>query len=99
MPANANSASTANTAFRKLASLTRLKPCDPTQMPASSGVSNIAVSVGEQSKVSNTIARHVDDMAKMAKASHTSIENVGLDIERLRRLAGDMQAAVASFKV
>ena len=66
---------------------------------ASSGVSDIAVSVGEQSKVSNTIARHVDDMAKMAKASHTSIENVGLDIERLRGLAGDMQAAVASFKV
>lgn len=66
---------------------------------ASRGVSDIATSVGEQSKASNDIARHVESIAQMADENHTAIEHVGQDIMRLERLAENMQVAVARFKV
>ncbi|MBI4938796.1 MAG: methyl-accepting chemotaxis protein [Nitrosomonadales bacterium] len=66
---------------------------------ASGGVSDIAASVGEQSKASTEIARHVESIAQMAEENHAAIEHVGQNIERLERLAGEMQAVVARFKV
>lgn len=65
----------------------------------SSGVSNIAASVDEQSKGSHEIARHVENIAQMAEENYAAIEHVGQDILRLEKLAGDMEAAVAHFKV
>jgi methyl-accepting chemotaxis protein len=65
----------------------------------SSGVRNIAASVDEQSKGSQEIARHVENIAQMAEENYAAIENVGHDILRLEKLAGDMEAAVAHFKV
>lgn len=66
---------------------------------ASSGVSDIAASVSEQSKASNEIARHVEGIAQMVEENHAAIEHVGQDIMRLEHLAGNMQAAVERFKV
>ncbi|CAH1386281.1 methyl-accepting chemotaxis protein [Candidatus Nitrotoga sp. M5] len=65
----------------------------------SSGVSNIAASVEEQSKGSHEIARHVESIAQMAEENYAAIEHVGQDIVRLEKLAGEMEAAVANFKV
>ena len=65
----------------------------------SGGVSNIAASVDEQSKGSNEIARHVESIAQMAEENYAAIEHVGQDIVRLEKLAGEMEAAVAHFKV
>ena len=65
----------------------------------SSGVSTIAASVDEQSKGSHEIARHVENIAQMAEENYAAIEHVGQDILRLEKLAGDMAAAVAHFKV
>ncbi|MBL0039086.1 MAG: methyl-accepting chemotaxis protein [Nitrosomonadales bacterium] len=65
----------------------------------SSGVSNIAASVDEQSKGSHEIARHVESIAQMAEENYAAIEHVGQDILRLEKLAEDMEAAVAHFKV
>ena len=66
---------------------------------ASSGVGDITASVGEQSKASTEVARHIESIAQMAEENHAAIEHIGNNIERLERLAGDMQAAVARFKV
>lgn len=66
---------------------------------ASSGVGDITASVGEQSKASTEVARHIESIAQMAEENHAAIEHIGSNIERLERLAGDMQAAVARFKV
>ncbi len=66
---------------------------------ASSGVSDIAASVGEQSKASTEIARNVESIAQMSEENHAAIEHVGQNIVRLERLAGDMQGAVSRFKV
>jgi methyl-accepting chemotaxis protein len=65
----------------------------------SSGVSNIAASVDEQSKGSHEIARHIKNIAQMTEENYAAIEHVGQDILRLEKLAGDMEAAVAHFKV
>lgn len=66
---------------------------------ASSGVNDIAASVGEQSKASNEIARHVESIAQMAEENYAAIEHVGQEIMRLEQLAESMQAAVSRFKV
>ncbi|CAH1205949.1 Methyl-accepting chemotaxis protein [Candidatus Nitrotoga sp. BS] len=65
----------------------------------SSGVNSIAASVDEQSKGSHEIARHVESIAQMAEENYSAIELVGRDIGRLEKLAGEMEAAVAHFKV
>jgi methyl-accepting chemotaxis protein len=65
----------------------------------SSGVSNIAASVDEQSKGSHEIARHIKNIAQMTEENYAAIEHVGQDILRLEKLAGDMEVAVAHFKV
>lgn len=66
---------------------------------ASSGVIDITASVTEQSKASAEVARHIESIAQMAEENHAAIGHIGNNIERLERLAGDMQAAVARFKV
>ena len=62
-------------------------------------MSSIAASVDEQSKGSHEIARHVESIAQMAEENYSAIELVGRDIVRLEKLAGEMEAAVAHFKV
>jgi methyl-accepting chemotaxis protein len=76
-----------------------LNQAGATVSSASGGVSDIAASVGEQSKASTEIARHVESIAQMAEENHAAIEHVGQNIARLEQLAGAMQAAVSRFRV
>lgn len=66
---------------------------------ASTGVNDIAASVGEQSRASNDIARNVENIAQMIEENHAAIEHTERDIKRLEQLARELQDAVSRFRV
>jgi methyl-accepting chemotaxis protein len=65
---------------------------------SSHGVSDIAASVNEQSIASNEIARNVEKIAQMSEENHAAVHSNSQDIERLEKLANELQTAVGRFK-
>jgi methyl-accepting chemotaxis protein len=65
---------------------------------SSHGVSDIAASVNEQSIASNEIARNVEKIAQMSEENHAAVHSNSQDIERLEKLASELQTAVGRFK-
>ena len=65
---------------------------------SSHGVSDIAVSVSEQSTASNEIARNVEKIAQMSEENHAAVHSNSQDIGRLEKLASELQTAVGRFK-
>jgi methyl-accepting chemotaxis protein len=63
------------------------------------GVGEIAVAVGEQGAASNEITRNIEQIAQMAEKNHLAIEQTAHDIAELERMGGELQNAVARFKV
>lgn len=68
-------------------------------LQSSYGVSDIAVSVGEQSMASTEIARNVEKIARMSEENHTALESNTQGILHLDELAKVLQAAVSRFRV
>ena len=66
---------------------------------SSRGVSDIAVSVSEQSLASTEIARNIERIAQMSEENHAAVESNAQDIARLEQLAGALHSAVSRFKV
>jgi methyl-accepting chemotaxis protein len=66
---------------------------------ASGGVSDIASSVSEQRQASVDVARHVESIAQMAEENHAAIGHTANSIRHLGELAGELNAAVARFRV
>ncbi|MDP2144033.1 MAG: methyl-accepting chemotaxis protein [Gallionella sp.] len=66
---------------------------------ASNGVNDIAATVREQSQVSTQVARHVENIARMAEDNHAGIMQTADDIRHLGELAGELEAAIGRFRV
>ena len=68
-------------------------------LQSSRGVSDIAISVNEQSMASTEIARNVEKIAQMSEESHAEVQSNNKEIVRLEGLAKGLQTAVSRFKV
>ena len=66
---------------------------------ASNGVNDIAAAVREQSQVSSQVARHVENIARMAEDNHAGIMQTADDIRHLGELANELESAIGRFKV
>ncbi|MFZ3018076.1 MAG: methyl-accepting chemotaxis protein, partial [Gallionella sp.] len=66
---------------------------------ASHGVNDIAAAVREQTQVSAQVARHVENIARMAEDNHAGIMQTADDIRHLGELAEELEAAIGRFKV
>jgi methyl-accepting chemotaxis protein len=63
------------------------------------GVAEISLSVEEQGKASTDIARHVEQIARMAESNYAAIEQSSRDIAELERMGVELHNAAARFKV
>lgn len=63
------------------------------------GVSDIAVSVSEQSQASHEIAKNVEKIALMSEENHASVEAAAADINTLRKLSVELHESVSRFRV
>ncbi|MCK9202361.1 MAG: methyl-accepting chemotaxis protein, partial [Gallionella sp.] len=66
---------------------------------ASHGVNDIAAAVREQTQVSAQVARHVENIARMAEENHAGIMRTADDIRHLGELAGELESAIGRFRV
>jgi len=66
---------------------------------SSRGVSDIAVSVSEQSRASIEIARNVEKIAQMSEENHEAVRSNNREIVHLEELAKALQDAASRFRV
>lgn len=66
---------------------------------SSHGMSDIAVSVGEQSEACAEIARNVDRIAQMTEKNHETASANSKEIVHLEQLAKELQNSASRFKV
>lgn len=76
-----------------------LKEAGQSVLESTRGVSDIAVSVSEQSAASTEIARNVEKIAQMSEENYASVQSNTQDVIQLDKLAKELQEAVSKFKV
>ena len=64
-----------------------------------SAVGNISAAISEQSTASHTIARGVEQIARMAEANHSSSQRTEQSAQALRALATRLDEALGRFRV
>ena len=66
---------------------------------ARGNVSEVAAATGEQSQASATVAKNVEQISSMIEASARSVEEANGNVKVLERLAGELRASAARFRV
>jgi methyl-accepting chemotaxis protein len=66
---------------------------------AEEGVSGIAQTVQDQTSVSNTIASHVDSIAKMSTDNHKAAREAAQAARLLETLSADLAGLIARFRM
>jgi methyl-accepting chemotaxis protein len=78
---------------------TTLQEAGKSVQESTHGVSDIAMSVSEQSAASGEIAKHVEKIAMMSEENYTAMQNNTQDVIELEKLAATLRDAVSKFKV
>jgi methyl-accepting chemotaxis protein len=62
-------------------------------------VTDISTAIEEQRSTTNEIARHIEDIARMAESNSDATRRTGETAERLSGLSSGLQASVSRFRI